>query len=504
MTRAFSSYPDWKAPAQDSAVLIWPEPRKFVEETLANKKMLGNESAPVAGSVPLRDVRKAMRRWLDLVKDLPLIVTAHQTELYHAGVWSKLALAAAVVGKIDADAAMIAVDIDAPKHLNLRWPRFSSPITDDPNLTTAAWSGLLAGPTPKHLQELTAALKNAAEQWSFKPMALDFLEEMTRRSIEQPGLSAQITQAMQKSDWDLGFGHRSLLASPIFGSLPYLAITHHLLARAGQFAEIYNRALADYRIAHRIRTKARPMPDLQILTGSIEVPFWQDDLRTGSRSRPHVIHDRQGWKIVAAGQTFRLDPNADGWQGAEHLQQFLQQCGVRLAPRALTLTLVIRLLVADQFIHGIGGGRYDQVTDQVIQNFFGIEPPKFAVTTATLYFPTAVGRSRPCLPCLAHEGHQLRHRVLGEKKEDWVRAIDQAPRKSPLRQKAFSTLHEMLAAAAPEHPGIQNWQSRVEEANRTSIEDSALFDREFFYAIQPEDRLQRVFTRYKDAFAHLG
>jgi hypothetical protein len=500
MIRGFSSYPDWKAPGEDSALLIWPEPRDLIQQTLENRKRMGAEASAVAGRVPLSEVRGSMRQWLHLPDESPILVTAHQTELYHAGVWSKLALAAAVVGKIGAESLMIGVDTDAPKHLSLRWPRFSMPITDDPHLAGAAWSGLVAGPTPKHLGDLTAALDTAAEQWPFKPMAGEFLAEMKRLSIERPALSPQLTEAMQKLDWDLGLRHQSLIASPIFGSLPYLAITHHLLADAMKFGEIYNRALAEYRDAHGIRTPARPMPDLQILANSIEVPFWLDDLKTGYRSRPHVIRDSKGWKLTAGGQEFRLDPNADGWGAAEQLQRFMQERGMRLSPRALTLTMVIRLLVADQFIHGIGGGRYDQVTDQVIAKFFGIDPPDFAVTTATLYFPTAVGRMRPCLPCLAHEGHQLRHRVLEEKKEDLVRLIDQSPRKSPQRQKAYSMMHAMLAAAAPEHSRIQDWQARVEEANRLNLEDSVLFDREFFYGIQPRERLMDVISRYRGAF----
>ena len=277
--------------------------------------------------MPLNELRHEMRKWLHLADDLPLFVTAHQTELYHAGVWSKLALAAAAVGRIGAESIMIGVDTDAPKHLNLRWPRFSAPITDDPNLGVSAWSGLVAGPTPKHLAELTAALKSAAEQWSFKPMALEFLAEMTRRSIDQPGLSPGITEAMQKLDWELGLRHQSLIASPILEVFPIWRLRIICWRGRGNLAEIYNRALAEYRAAHGIHTAARPMPDLQILANSVEVPFWMDDLRTGYRSRPHVIHDQHGWKIIACGQTLRLDPKSGGWAGAEELQKFLQGCG---------------------------------------------------------------------------------------------------------------------------------------------------------------------------------
>jgi hypothetical protein len=57
------------------------------------------------------------------------------------------------------------------------------------------------------------------------------------------------------------------------------------------------------------------------------------------------------------------------------------------APKALMLTLFCRLFVADLFIHGVGGGRYDQVTDDVIRRYFGVEPLAFAVASMTMYLP---------------------------------------------------------------------------------------------------------------------
>ena len=40
--------------------------------------------------------------------------------------------------------------------------------------------------------------------------------------------------------------------------------------------------------------------------------------------------------------------NMDGWE---------------LRPRALTLTIWARLLIADLFVHGIGGAKYDRISD---------------------------------------------------------------------------------------------------------------------------------------------
>jgi hypothetical protein len=44
-------------------------------------------------------------------------------------------------------------------------------------------------------------------------------------------------------------------------------------------------------------------------------------------------------------------------------------------------------VLSDLFLHGIGGAKYDQVTDQIIQSFFGFTPPEFATVSATLRLP---------------------------------------------------------------------------------------------------------------------
>jgi hypothetical protein len=267
------------------------------------------------------------------------------------------------------------------------------------------------------------------------------------------------------------------------------------------FATEYNQALREYRAFNRIRTDGRPMPDLVVSDDVCEAPFWLDDLKAESRSRCRVKRRGNQWNLVIDGDALALESGAEGWSAAANLQRFLLAHNSRLSPRALTLTLFMRLLIVDQFVHGVGGARYDQVTDQVIQRFIGIDPPGFSVTTTTLYFPTAVGRERPCLPCLAHEGHRLRHRAMGETKMAMVRQIEQLPRGSSQRQQIFSEMHNRLSTAIQAHPAIRNWEQRLDEATRISIQEGPLFDREFFYAIQPRDRLSAVIEQYQSRFS---
>jgi hypothetical protein len=46
-----------------------------------------------------------------------------------------------------------------------------------------------------------------------------------------------------------------------------------------------------------------------------------------------------------------------------------------------------RLVLSDLFIHGIGGAKYDELTDEIVRRFFGIEPPRYLTATATFRLP---------------------------------------------------------------------------------------------------------------------
>jgi hypothetical protein len=505
------AYADWKAPVEDGQFLIWPQPDELLEQTRANQRRLSSSEARIA-NIPLSELRARQREFLGhRDQQQPLIASGHQTELYHAGVWAKDALLEAMTGPLQAAAYHFAVDTDQPKHLHLRWPTlqgdgpdaphtvYTFPITDDPEIQTAEWAALLAAPTPAHIATIAEAL--SMSRFNFQPLLGDFLLSLRRLSIETPNLASALTNAMHELSWSLGLRHHALLCSPMWTSEPYLAFVHHILAQPIQFSSDYNQALADYRRDNKIRTQTRPMPDLHVTPTSCEVPFWLDDLNLGTRQRASVWRDGDDLALVApSGEEFALDPKLDGWEAAGTLSAFLRRNNIRLSPRALTFTLFLRLLVVDNFVHGIGGGRYDQVTDRLIRSHFKIEPPHFAVTTATLYFPDALAQTRACLPCVASDGHRLRHALLGPRKRELVAAIDSAPRNSLQRRQLFTQMHQELTQAALQNPELERWEQHLRETEQRSIEEQTLFDRELFFAVQPRERLLEIISKYTSQF----
>ncbi len=502
MTPPDSRYADWKAPKHDGATLIWPDPSLLIRQTHHNAKKLASAAHVRIQNTPLPVLRRELRTFIGHDDARPLIATGHQTELYHPGVWVKLCLIDALAQKLSGDAYHVAVDTDAPKHLSIRWPGTALPLTDDPQLTAAAWSGLLQTPTPAHLRELEASVSAASQSWKFSSLLPEFLDQTRPLLLDVPNLSAAVTNSTHRLDWSLGLRHHALLASPLWESGPYLAFAHHLMAKADEFSSYYNSALATYRKTHKLRSEARPMPNLTRTDDACEVPFWLDHLWDGSRDRATVQHRDGQWTLqLNQGEFFAFDQKLEAGEAASTLSRFLRRHSLRLSPRALTLTMFVRLVMADQFVHGIGGGRYDQVTDEVILKHFGLEPPAFSVTTGTLYWPDAVGRERACLQCLAQEGHQLKHAVLGEHKSSYLDQINRLPRRSLQRKLVFSDMHRKLASAAVDHPSILAWATRVEAAADRDEQDAKLFDRELFYGVQSRERLTMMIEKYRSAVA---
>ena len=462
------AYGDWSAPKHDGALLVWPEAGTLGGAAARNAQLVDQAGELQFAGLTLRELRDLARRFVGHDSG-PLILTGHQSELHHPGVWVKNAVIDAVPG----NALHVAVDTDQPKHLALRWPGVALPVTDDPRLRSAAWAGLLDPPSPAHL--------NAADAADPPPLVVEWIADCRRYLIDQRDspspmtLAGMLADAGHRLDWRLGLRHSVVMLSGLLECEAWAAVVLEIARDAEGFAGDYNAALREHRAANGLEGTDRPMPDL----APGELPFWLDDLTTGRRARAMI-----GDVPDAA------DP-------ADLLRQ-LRRRGLRLAPRALTLTLFLRLFLADLFVHGIGGGHYDRVLDRLLRRRWGIEPPTFAVATATLFHPDALGRERVCPSCLRREGHALRHDALGEEKAAWLEKIEAQPT-FRARRAVFEAMHARRRDRLAGDPRYAAFLRRRAEAGRRLAEEAVLFDRELFYPVQTERRLTDLIARVRSA-----
>ncbi len=114
------------------------------------------------------------------------------------------------------------------------------------------------------------------------------------------------------------------------------------------FKKIFNEAIDEYREEFRFRYKNFPFPKLE----EGEIPFW-------------IIKDGIKFKC------FKKDLKGESYKN------------MIIFPRAVTLTIFLRLYRLDIFIHGIGGGNYEWVQDRIIERFFRQTPPLYAIISGT-------------------------------------------------------------------------------------------------------------------------
>ena len=154
-----------------------------------------------------------------------------------------------------------------------------------------------------------------------------------------------------------------------------------------RFRDVHNQALAEYRHVNRVRSHSHPVPDLVERDGWHEAPFWiwrQGDLhrsRVYARQDAHELLLSDGREVCAR---LPLTPDKEACCAVEALRE-LEARGIRLRTRALTTTLFSRLCVSDLFLHGIGGAKYDEMTDRILSRFYGVSAPGFLTVSATLW-----------------------------------------------------------------------------------------------------------------------
>ncbi len=399
---------DLEIPTTSPAAVAAPAYATWLDLGRAHHAVLAACTAEVGGR-PLNALRRAARaEVLDLAlsytralgvevahraSDL-VLCTGHQPVLVHPGIWVKY-LALARLVPPDGVGLNLIVDSDAIEEIAAEVPSASGRLRRE--------RIVLARAAPEVPTEILPA--PAAGAWQAFVAAIDARMD----TLDEPEARAGWARARGLPPPAAGSLPGAVTAArrALEGPRPYLDLPVSRLIRtsafrtfvlsivrdAGRFAGVYNACLAAYREHYGIRTAAQPFPDLAIEEDRIELPFWY--LADGRRW-PLFI-DAQGRRLVAGDREVGPapgDPDDPGFARAP------------IRPRALTLTAFARLCVADLFIHGVGGGRYDRATDAIVRGFFGITPPAYATATATLFLPFAAGGPRDA------ERHRLQRLLL--------------------------------------------------------------------------------------------
>lgn len=400
-------------PRADDAVLTMPSLDEAAGFAAANATRLAECHVDVQGRSLSRLRREARREAIRLARcftktvlgdsvatgdpTAPLIVPGHQPALYHPGVWAKNFAAAGVARRVGGGVLNLIVDndiyaraaIDAPAG-TADQPRREA-IAFDARQRSRPWerAAVQDAATFRSFGERVA---RHMEQWNIEPLAEAVWQAARERFAIGGSVPECLSAARHTVENAWGLHNLELPMSRLCGSDPFLWVAGHVLAQLSRFTEIYNAVLREYRSVYRIKSRNHPVPELERRDDWLEAPFWV--WRDDSPHRRRVFAKQSGQQTLLAddiGQVFAtlpLSPSMDACCAVEVLRS-LPSKGIRFRTRALTTTLFARVFLADVFVHGIGGAKYDEMTDRIIARFFGIEVPAYATVSASVYLPFA-------------------------------------------------------------------------------------------------------------------
>jgi len=532
-----------RAPREDRAALVeppWSEVGAVLEENRALRESYAIDFRGISLSALARQARRELlaeaRRYTATYTDLPVqghagpddaseprvFLAGHQPQLFHPGVWFKNFALDHLASRHGAIAVNLVVDSDTMKSHTVRVPGGTAarpqsaaiPLDDPGPVIPFEERQIVDRPL------FSAFGRHAAEHISGlipDPLLRDYWPRALARLECTGNLGDCLAQSRHQVERRLGLRTLEIPQSRVCQLPSFARFTAFLLAELPRLVAVYNEAVHEYRRIHRIRSTAHPVPDLAVEGPWLEAPYWiwtaadprRRRLFVGRRGRQLLLSDRHSLEIpIDLTEDGEADRAVDALLG-------LAGQGVRLRSRALVTTLFARLILGDLFLHGIGGAKYDQVTDAMIERLFGLPPPGFLVISATLLLPVARQRVTPeAARRIARQLRDLEYHpeamldnvgqvfqpASSSEAEALITAKKQWIATSPTPDNARTRWREIRRINAALQPFVSD---RREELRRRRTEtasalaaEAILSWREYAFCLYPEEML-------RDCFAHL-
>ena len=330
----------------------------------------------------------------------PILFGGHQPRLFHPGVWYKNFRLHHLATKFNAMSINMVVDNDLTVGSSIKLPIVNS--------GTSVRTGFVAfddpGPTvPLEMR----GVQNESMFRSFADRLADQIRPVVKRplvkelwpevlaameSLGTASAGAVLAAGRHRLEWANGIRTLDVSVSHLASTSSFAALAACIIENIESFQATYNGVLKRYRTLHGIKSSAHPVPALVTQKRWLETPFWIWTTDEHQRRPLMVRHVNKEIEFSDSHSTLATVPRSQ-------LPQWIQEqaCSVLpgkpkffIRPRALITTMFSRLLASDLFIHGIGGAKYDQVTDQIIAEFFGGQAGSYLTSTATFRLPSAV------------------------------------------------------------------------------------------------------------------
>ena len=405
VTEADSGFEDYRAPRGHADCLVSPrladahELIKFNRERAAAYPI---EIASLRGPAREQLLRDA-KRYTSAYRDVDfatsssesIVMAGHQPTLFHPGVWFKNFALDRVGALTDSIAVNLVVDSDVAGPSTVRVPQrieSSGALGYEAVAYDRRGAGVPYEQALVHDRELFDAFdQNVTEAVAgvvADPM-VNTLWRHARDAINRCGYAGcALAQARHRLEADLGLRTLEIPQSVVCRGEAFAAFAIQILCDLPRFHECYNTSAEFYRRAHGIRSKSHPVPNLGRDGDWYETPFWVYGNQSPKRRSVWVRMSAAGtvMEISDRDKRRRTIDAADSSSAADAFVA-LASPEFKIRSRALVTTMYARMILSDLFLHGIGGGKYDQLGDLISRSFWGIDSPKIMVVSSTVLLP---------------------------------------------------------------------------------------------------------------------
>jgi len=448
----------------------------------------------------------------------PLLLAGHQPELFHPGVWVKNFALHGLARAHGGVALNLVVDNDTVKSTLLRLPHPPTQERPYPFLVRIPfdrWSG--EAPFEEWRIQDWDLFRSFGDRvgavlrgWDLQPLLPRFWDAVCRRAETDPHPGTCFASARRGLEQSWGCHNLELPLSLLCAGEAFAWFACDLLGRLPRLHAIYNRCLIEYRRTNRIRSRNHPVPELTVVGDFLEAPLW--GWRAGQERRSRLLVRQRGdqlelhagedsWPALPLPEAGRMSQVLEAWRN-------LQAAGYRIRTRALSTTLFSRLLLADLFMHGIGGGKYDELTDIIARQFYERELPGYLVLSGTKLLPL------PAYPVTAQDRRSLIRTIrdvrynpdrflegLGDEamqaliaeKRAWLKQTPRTPVEGRDRFRQLRAVNAWLAE--PLRAKAQELRSQMETCERQLGANALLQRRDYAFCLYPEESLRLFCTR---------
>ncbi|MCO6045095.1 hypothetical protein NG895_14385 [Aeoliella sp. ICT_H6.2] len=447
--------------------------------------------------------------------DAPLLVTGHQAELFHPGVWFKNFVLSRLADQHAGVGIHLVIDSDTLHSPSVRVP------TGSPTAPRAEAVRLDRLDTRLPVEELRVTDNALFESFGQRatdtiaplipnPLVRDWWPSVVAASRRTDGkLGLAIAQARHELEAKWGAASLEVPISHCCQLPSFQRFVAALLLDVERLHQAYNDSLAEYRRAHHLRNEAQPMPDLATEGTWLETPLWV--WTHGRPQRRPLFVERSAGKLKLSNReqwTVELE-----YRSHERLAEQLADLaanGVKIRTRALTTTLFARTVLGDLFLHGIGGAKYDEVTDDLARRLWGCPPPGYLTLSATLQLPIEhrhVGDEQ-----IRSVQHQLRdcqwhpERMLPSEpsaeakdalsaKEKWIHTA-KTESNARDRHRAIEAANQVLRGAVETRAA--ELEAELANLSIAARATAVLDSREYAFCLYPEQDLRQRMTKLVD------